>query len=48
MEDMEFISGVNPNSLMAEHKRKVLRVVKIIKPKRSRKLKVKMCVNGAS
>ena len=47
MEDIEILSGVNPESLTAEQKRKALRAVNIIKLKSSGKLKIGMCANGA-
>ena len=46
MEGMEVISGVGPDSLTAEQKRKAFREVNLIKLKRSGKLKVGMCTNG--
>ena len=46
MEDMEVLSGVNPDSLAAEQKRKVLRQVNLIKLKISNKTKGRMCANG--
>ena len=47
MEDMEVLSGVNPDSLTAEKKRKELRAVDPIKLKRRGKFKYRMCANGA-
>ena len=40
-------SGADLDSLKSEHKKKSLRVVNLIKPKRIGKLKVRMCANGA-
>ena len=47
MEDMEMLSGINPEPLTAEHKQKSLRAANIIKLKRSKKLKFRMCSNWA-
>ena len=39
-------SGADLDSLKSEHKKKSLRAVNLIKPKRIGKLKVRMCANG--
>ena len=44
---MELLSGIKPDSLTSEQKRKLLREFNRIKLKRSGKLKGRMCVNGA-
>ena len=41
------LSSVNPDYLRVGQKRKALRAVNLIKLKRSRKLKIRMCDNGA-
>ena len=47
MKYMEVLSGVGPDSLTVEQKRKVLREVNLIKLKRIGKLKGSMCANGS-
>ena len=47
MKYMEVLSGVDPDSLTVEQKRKVLREVNLIKLKRIGKLKGSMCANGS-
>ena len=47
MDDMDVMSGVDPDSLTEEQKRKSLRAVNITKLKRSNKLNGRMCIDGA-
>ena len=45
MEDMDVLKSVNPDYLTAEQNRNAVREVNLIKLKRSRKLKGRMCDN---
>lgn len=47
MDDMKVLGGVCPDTLTREQKHKALRAVNLIKQKRNKKIKGRMCANGA-
>ena len=44
---MEVLGAVNLDTLSNDRKRQALRAINLIKIKRSRKVKARMCANGA-